>query len=174
MDILEYKQKYFDNNICPPGEHHFVAVYLLNKFKRIPDYINPDGMKGKCGDVIFENKDKSFCIEVKIGKTSFSFSKSENNSWFVYKKSTFPSYLIALTNNYLFIIKWNDFSDVFIRLKNPQIINSKSGNSRRISEKELKDNLKNDSVFDLNSPNVENEIEKKFKTINKEIENVYK
>ncbi|MBO7612397.1 MAG: hypothetical protein J6S81_01065, partial [Treponema sp.] len=103
ISLSEYNKLYFDTKECIPGEHHFVAVYLLSKFNRIPDYLNPDGMKDKCGDIVFENKTKQFSIEVKIGKTSFCFSKNETNSWFTDDKTEpFPNYLIALTQNYLF------------------------------------------------------------------------
>ncbi len=36
-----------------PGEHHFCSIYLLNKFNRLPDYINPDGTKCITGDIVF-------------------------------------------------------------------------------------------------------------------------
>ncbi|MBQ6028885.1 MAG: hypothetical protein IJL24_05080, partial [Treponema sp.] len=155
-----------------PGEHHFVAIYLLSKFNRIPDYINPDGTKGICGDIVFENKEKTFSIEVKIGKTSFSFSKNETNSWFINKKPPFPNYLIALTKNYLFIIKWKKFSDTFIGLKEPKRIESKSGNSKKISEKELLMTC-NKEAFKI-EPKGEEKINDKFKILNAEIEKVFK
>ena len=66
ISLSEYKKYYFDTEKCIPGEHHFVAVYLLNKFKKIPDYLNPDGMKGKCGDIVFENKNKNIEKQLKI------------------------------------------------------------------------------------------------------------
>ena len=34
ISLSEYKKYYFDTEKCIPGEHHFVAVYLLNKFKK--------------------------------------------------------------------------------------------------------------------------------------------
>ena len=54
ISLLKYKDLYFDKKKCIPGEHHFVAVYLLPKFNKIPDFLNPDGTKGKCGDIVFE------------------------------------------------------------------------------------------------------------------------
>ncbi len=174
ITLSKYKELYFDKKECIPGEHHFVAVYLLNKFNKIPDYLNPDGMKGKCGDIVFESKNKNsakqLSVEVKIGKSSFCFSKNETNSWFVEKDKTelLPNYLIALTQNYLFIIDWKRFSDLFIKLKNPIKIHSKSGNSKKISEAELLNEFKNDS-FEINTEKEEN-IEIRFDIINKEIE----
>ncbi|MBR4248199.1 MAG: hypothetical protein IKQ13_14565 [Treponema sp.] len=172
ISLSEYKKLYFDTKKCIPGEHHFVAVYLLSKFNRIPDYLNPDGMKDKCGDIVFENKTKQFSIEVKIGKTSFCFSKNETNSWFTDDKTEpFPNYLIALTQNYLFIIEWKKFSDLFVRLKKPKMILSKSGNSSRISEKELLSEVRNYS-FKIDTSK-EEDIKTCFDRINKEIEKLW-
>ena len=172
LTLSEYKKRYFDPKKCIPGEHHFVAVYLLSKFRRIPDYVNPDGTKGVCGDIVFENGDgkKRFSIEVKIGKTSFCFSKNETNSWFVDKTGPFPNYLIVLTKYYLFVIEWKKFSNLFIK-ENPKRIESKSGNSNRISEKKLLSKFKNDS-FEIDVAK-EKDIKVYFDKLNKEIENVY-
>lgn len=174
LSISEYKRFYFDTSKKIPGEHHFVAVYLLNKFNRIPDYLNPDGTKGICGDIVFTDKcnKKSFSIEVKLGKTSFCFSKKENNSWFIDKTEPVPNYLIALTQNRLFIIKWHLFSDFFIKLKNPRKIESKSGNSLRISEMDLLAEFKKCS-FEIDSAR-EEDINESFNELNKEIENFWK
>ena len=100
ISLSDYKKTYFDTKKCIPGEHHFVAVYLLNKFNKIPDYLNPDGMKGKCGDIVFESKNskKQISIEVKIGKTGFCFSKNETNFWFV-EKNNDNGYGITLTTD---------------------------------------------------------------------------
>jgi len=174
ISLSEYKKYYFDTEKCIPGEHHFVAVYLLNKFNKITDYLNPDGMKGKCGDIVFESKNtnskKQLSIEVKIGKTGFCFSKNETNFWFVEKnrKEPFPDYLIALTENYLFIVEWEKFSDLFIQLKKPKKIESKTGNSAKIYEKELLSKFSNAS-FKIDMAK-EEDIEACFDKINKEIE----
>ncbi len=175
ITLSRYRKLYFDPKKCIPGEHHFVAVYLLNKFKRIPDYLNPDGTKGVCGDIVFENGDskKSFSVEVKIGKTSFCFSKNETNSWFVDKTGPFPNYLIALTQNYLFIIEWKKFSNLFIRLKNPKRIILKSRNSVCISEEDMLIAFKNSSSsFEIDVAK-EKDIKVCFDKLNKEIEKLY-
>ena len=41
-----------------PGEHHFVALYLVPRlagfsFLGVPHYVNPDGMKASAGDVVY-------------------------------------------------------------------------------------------------------------------------
>ncbi|MBQ1726094.1 MAG: hypothetical protein II039_01765, partial [Treponema sp.] len=96
MSILWYRGRFY-NFFSSPGEHHFCSVYLLNKFNRIPDYINPDGTKGVAGDIVFckrsgptitsqrvkvvnkklakdyeLKKHAEFSIEVKYGKIKFT------------------------------------------------------------------------------------------------------
>ncbi len=168
IGIREYADKYF-NQDCFPGEHHFVAVYLLGKFKKIPDYINPDGTKGVCGDIVFgrKNSNRFFSVEVKIGRTSFCFSKNETNSWFVKKNGPFPNYLIALTRNRLFIIKWDKFSELFIKLVNPQLIDDPHGKSKSISEGDLLTEFAGDS-FEINSAD-EDVINARFDKLNEEV-----
>src|SRR5574344_1019533 len=94
--ISSYVEEYinpFENNDLP-GEHHFVASYLVPKIfritNRIPYYINPDGMKKKPGDIIYDNK---FSIEVKYLKINLTYF--QYNEW-IKKKKERPSYLIAL------------------------------------------------------------------------------
>ena len=168
IGIREYVNNYYSKD-CFPGEHHFVAVYLLRKFASIPDYLNPDGMKGVCGDIVFGKKtdNKFFSVEVKVGKTSFTFSKNENNSWFVNETGPFPDYLIALTRNRLFILKWRDFSELFIKLKNPKLINDSHGKSKSISENDLLTKFASDS-FEINSVD-EKAITARFEKLNAEI-----
>jgi len=64
-----------------PGEHHFVALYLVPRlslfsFLGVPHYVNPDGMKAIAGDVVYFSyaPEKNVCyvptprlkIEVKL------------------------------------------------------------------------------------------------------------
>jgi hypothetical protein len=64
-----------------PGEHHFVALYLVPRltgfsFLGVPHFVNPDGMKASAGDVVFCSyvPEKNICyvpttrlkIEVKL------------------------------------------------------------------------------------------------------------
>ena len=170
ITIQQYKKQYFDNKKPIPGEHHFVAVYLLQYFKQIPDYVNPDGTKNFCGDIGFYKKSELFSIEVKLGKKSFNFSKNENNNWFVYQTHPLPNYLIALTSNYLFIVEWKIFSKIFVYLRDPKLITDGYKNSQSISEKELVNELqklrKKDSFFNLSENNIEARIQVKFDKLN--------
>ncbi len=184
MTILEYKQKYFDDNACPPGEHHFVAVYLLEKFNFIPDYINPDGEKNIPGDIVFCNKekDKIISFEVKVtkkNKKSFTFTAKQFNEWFVYEKKI-PDYLIALTQNYIFIINFSSFIEKYkMNNKVEQIQKGKKRNSSTFSEDCLKQYCSDNESITLVGENIsEEDINQKIRTFfdkfNKEIKNVYK
>ncbi len=118
ISLSTYKELYFNNTKdCIPGEHHFVAVYLLNKFDMIPDYLNPDGMKGALpGDIGFRKGNKTLSIEVKLGKkncmSSISFTASQYEKWFI-KSEEVPDYLIVLIKNSFFVINFNKFIAVY-------------------------------------------------------------
>ena len=173
ISIQEYKTKYLDIKEKIPGEHHFVAVYLLPHFNQIPDYVNPDGTKSFCGDIGFYNNSNLFSIEVKIGKKSFKFSKNENNNWLVKKKEPLPNYLIALTLNYFFVIEWNIFSGIFEKHLHPNIIDDGRKNSLSISENILVSELqaleKDSCFFNLSEKNIEKKIKIRFDELNEEI-----
>ena len=187
MNILEYKEKYIDNNSCPPGEHHFVAVYLLNKFKGfVPDYINPDGEKNIPGDIVFYNdkKNKSISFEVKVSKKnkkSFTFTAKQFNEWFVSEKKI-PDYLIALTQNCLFFIDFPSFIKEYKKGKGKeikQIFDKKKKNSSTFNEACLKRYCSNEEVIELVGENVSKKdinqkIDAVFAKFHGEIENVYK
>jgi hypothetical protein len=201
MSILWYRGRFY-NFFASPGEHHFCSVYLLNKFNRIPDYINPDGTKGVAGDIVFcrrsgptitsqrvkvvnkklakdykLNKHAEFSIEVKYGK--IKFTKDQYNTWFVDKQEK-PDFLIALTDNYLFIIEWNLFEAIYSSKNYPEGNKSISGYSKIISENDLvlfKSLRKDIHYFSLNSSSekkLENKINTRFKKINGLIENKVK
>lgn len=170
IDITEYKKRFYDVKNTP-GEHHFVSVYLLNKFSSIPDYVNPDGTKKVCGDICFKNNDKEFAIEVKFKK--IRFSKTENNNWFVEKKEPLPKYIIILSDNYLFIIPWKDFSDVYNNKFPPKKIEKGNKNSPILSEMDLVNNISKKFIFELKDSDVEKKIINKISEINKEIEEFY-
>ena len=74
------------NGVKSPGEHHFVAAYLVPKLfginQLVPDYINPDGTKGIMGDIVyFKNGNHHLGIEVKF--ETICLTKNEFNSWIV-------------------------------------------------------------------------------------------
>ncbi len=173
ISIQEYKTKYLDIKEKIPGEHHFVAVYLLPYFNQIPDYVNPDGTKNFCGDIGFYNNSNLFSIEVKIGKKSFNFSRNENNNWLVNKTKPLPNYLIALTLNYFFIIEWGIFSSIFEKHRYTGIIKDGHKNSLSISEDKLVSELqkldKNMCFFNLSEKNIERKIKTRFDELNEEI-----
>lgn len=182
ISITDYKKRFYDT--FKPGEHHFCSIYLLNKFNRLPDYINPDGTKQVPGDIVFYKrsedndsikKNNKFSIEVKYGE--IFFTKTQFKMWFVDKKDT-PDFLIALTDNYLFIIEWNIFQEIYLAKKNRRTINA-NGYSKKIPEEELKDSSEIDiQYFKLNETDgkkldvkeLESKIDERFASLNEKIE----
>ena len=191
---ITYYKKRFYNTTLNPGEHHFCSIYLLNKFNRLPDYINPDGTKKVPGDIVFyrrsgpsidvstisspgyndsiKNNDR-FAIEVKYGE--IFFTKTQFNMWFV-DNTDKPDFLIALTDNYLFIIEWDIFQKIYIEKKYPNSLMHIDDYSKKISEEELinSSEMKIDlQYFDLNQKSVkklENKIDNRFVSLNNQIE----
>ena len=204
LSIQCYRGRFLNSFTNPtPGEHHFCSIYLLNKFYRFPDYINPDGTKGVAGDIVFSQRkgpaistqkttitnkklalatygltqNPQFTIEVKYGK--INFTKQQYNTWF--KNNTEkPDFLIALTNNYLFIIEWKTFADIYSSCLYPSGHEIIKGYSKTISEENLikSDKLKeNTDYFYLHSPSeikLENNIDNRFKKLNSLIEKTVK
>ncbi len=108
----DYIEKYL---LCEhtPGEHHFVAAYLLPRVLKIcgvmPDYINPDGMKSVIGDITwFRGNKHHFAIEVKFG--TIRLTKNEFNNWIVCKDSdNHPDVFIGIGKKGLILLSWSDF-----------------------------------------------------------------
>ncbi len=200
LTIQCYKGRFMSSFTSPtPGEHHFCSIYLLNKFNRLPDYINPDGTKGVAGDIVFFQRsgptistqkttinhkklalaaygltqNSKFTIEVKYEK--IKFTKEQYNTWFV-KNSQEPDFLIALTDNYLFIIEWLTFGDIYSSCLYPSGYTEIKGYSKNITEDELIKSGKlreNIDYFNLNSSSekkLENNIDNRFKKLNGLIE----
>ncbi len=180
ITLSKYKKLYFDPKKCIPGEHHFVAVYLLSKFQRIPDYVNPDGTKGSLsGDIGFGNS--TFSIEVKLGKknsmSSISFTASQYEKWFMKSEDKgIPNYLIVLIADSFFIINFPLFVEKYKGRYKSEIKEFKN----RIGKKKNGPSFYKDCIraccdqsserFDLDN---EDGISKRFQELNKEIENVY-
>jgi hypothetical protein len=121
-----YIQKYTleTGGMHSPGEHHFVATYLvpmLHKipFLGVPDYVNPDGMKGIPGDIVYYDRNSKtpwrmkLRIEVKIG--SLKFSRTEYNEWMTDEATANarPQVFIGISNQGLLIGDWDAFADRF-------------------------------------------------------------
>ena len=186
ISITDYKKRFYDT--FKPGEHHFCSIYLLNKFNRLPDYINPDGTKQVPGDIVFYGRSEDsdsikdndrFSIEVKYGE--IFFTKTQFNMWFVDKTDT-PDFLIALTDNYLFIIEWNIFQEIYLDKKYPGTLNDNIDDySKRISAEDLinSSEMKIDiQYFKLNETDgkkldvkeLESKIDERFASLNEKIE----
>lgn len=128
-----------------PGEHHFVATYLVPKLYGInsvvPDYINPDGTKAIIGDVVYyKDEQHHFGIEVKLG--TVRLTKNEFNSWIVNDDQTrWPDLFLGIGSKGLALSSWVDFRNSYIsavRSKDPKWIRAEIaagyGPSKRVDE----------------------------------------
>jgi hypothetical protein len=109
-----------------PGEHHFVATYLLPKLYEIngliPDYVNPDGMKSIIGDVVYyQDEQHHFGIEVKLG--TVRLTRREFNDWIVSEDPTgWPSLFLGVGRKGIALSTWSDFRTSYtasVVAKNP-------------------------------------------------------
>jgi len=108
-----------------PGEHHFVATYLLPKLYSlnniVPDYVNPDGTKGIVGDVVyFRNGYHHFGIEVKF--EVIRLTKNEFNSWIVdTDSSNHPNLFLGVGTAGIIILPWADFRNDYLKSINQRV-----------------------------------------------------
>ena len=128
------------NGVRSPGEHHFVAVYLLPRLfsinKIVPDFINPDGTKKIKGDIIyFENGGHHFGIEVKF--ETICLTKNEYNSWIVKEgKSNHPEVFIGIGTSGIIILSWHKFREAYLSavgIVSPRSISSGYGPQKSIN-----------------------------------------
>lgn len=103
-----------------PGEHHFVATYLLPRVveicNRVPNYVNPDGTKGITGDIVFiDDRSRERGIEVKVD--TIRLTKTEFNPWIASRRpSRWPLLFIGLAIEGLVLLPWGDFRHEYIRM----------------------------------------------------------
>ena len=101
-----------------PGEHHFVAAYLLPKLYQlngvVPDYVNPDGTKGLIGDVVYFKDGSHRCgIEVKLG--TIRLTRNEYNKWIVGDdKTCWPNVFLGVCSAGLILLSWPKFRALYI------------------------------------------------------------
>jgi hypothetical protein len=101
-----------------PGEHHFVATYLVPTLyslnKAVPDYVNPDGTKGIFGDVVYFRDNKHhFGIEVKLDV--IRLTKGEFNKWIVSPTGRKrPNVFIGVGGNGIALTTWKSFRRAYI------------------------------------------------------------
>lgn len=101
-----------------PGEHHFVATYLLPKLYEIngivPDYVNPDGTKSIIGDVVYYRDEKHhFGIEVKLG--TVRLTKREFNDWIVDEDPEFwPNLFLGVGRKGIALSSWSEFRTSYV------------------------------------------------------------
>ena len=111
--ITRYMSRSGLNGNRLPGEHHFVAIYLVPKLFQlngiVPDYVNPDGTKGLIGDVIYYKDGAHRCgIEVKLG--TIRLTKNEYNNWIVGNdKKYWPDVYLGVGSSGLVLLTWPEF-----------------------------------------------------------------
>ena len=115
----DYIEKYIINAEPVPGEHHFVALYLIpllyKLFKCVPDYANPDGTKGIPGDVVFNSFKRNLKIEVKFDK--IRLTKNEYNNWIKdYRSDKCPNIFIGISQAGNSILPWWKFRNFYIEI----------------------------------------------------------
>lgn len=130
-----------------PGEHHFVATYLVpllfSVVSKVPAYVNPDGMKDVKGDIVYySNNAHVLGIEVKLTKTGLS--KKEFNNWILDDDhKLWPEIFIGIDTLGLIIAPWSEFREVYVSTLNCDNIVSnlmpiqksgKYGPSRRLNK----------------------------------------
>jgi hypothetical protein len=104
-----------------PGEHHFVAVYLLPKLLRfypeVPDYVNPDGTKKIIGDIVYyKDGQHHFGIEAKLA--TIRLTASEFNAWIRLEDRTkHPHVFLAVGTEGLVLQTWSRFRHVYMTLE---------------------------------------------------------
>lgn len=101
-----------------PGEHHFVSAYLVPRLfklnQRVPDYINPDGMKGIIGDIVYyKDHEHQFGIEAKLD--TVRLTKGEFNEWVVNTDpSRWPHTFIGIGTSGIGLCSWAEFRAAYI------------------------------------------------------------
>jgi hypothetical protein len=104
-----------------PGEHHFVAVYLLPKVMKIydcvPDFVNPDGTKKIIGDIVYyKDGQHHFGIEAKLKE--IRLTAAEFNNWILLTNSAkHPDVFVAIGTSGLILQAWSRFRAVYRGLK---------------------------------------------------------
>ncbi len=150
----DYIDKYISDTggMHIPGEHHFVAIYLvpkLSSYLGVPDFVNPDGMKGIPGDIVYYGRDSTtkpwpmrLGIEVKIG--SLKFSRTEYNDWMTEgaRNRKRPHLFIGIARQGMLIGDWDTFASRFKSVAYPgntapELLDVKSNAERYTLTREL-------------------------------------
>lgn len=118
----EYIRDYISNPRLEkvPGEHHFVAAYLVPRLFKItgnvPDQINPDGSKSLVGDILYQDLNGcQLCIEVKLQK--ICLTKNEYNSSICASDRTqWPDLFIGICSKGIVVLEWECFRGSYLEL----------------------------------------------------------
>ena len=97
-----------------PGEHHFVAVYLLPKLYSIngtiPDYVNPDGTKRILGDIVYF-KDGAHFLGIEVKVETIRLTANEFNNWILETDAEkHPNVFVGVGTKGLVLQSWRRFN----------------------------------------------------------------
>lgn len=119
----EYIRNYIRNPRLEkvPGEHHFVAAYLVPRlFKitgKVPDQINPDGSKSLVGDILYQDLNGcQLCIEVKLQriwltKNEYNLSIHDDSD-----RTQWPDLFIGICSEGIVVMEWEHFQKSYREL----------------------------------------------------------
>lgn len=125
--MLETYSKYIaayiigaEDDLPRPGEHHFVAVYLLPRLnqitKRIPYYVNPDGMKHATGDVIYRSGAR-LRLSVEAKYDVVRLTTKEFNESICGAEREWPAVFIGVCAQGLVIFEWRQLRRTYLKWK---------------------------------------------------------
>jgi hypothetical protein len=127
-----------------PGEHHFIALYVLPRltpFLGVPHYVNPDGMKSSAGDLVFNSYEvnKIACyvpaprlkIEVKLenprkGSTALTrlqYYHSIRHEWRPEERGDpelsdcpeQPDLFLSVSKHGIAVMPWSNFREIYVQ-----------------------------------------------------------
>lgn len=104
-----------------PGEHRFVAAYLLPRLnqvtKRMPYYVNSDGMKRIAGDVVYYSGAR-LCLSFEVKYNVVPLTNNEFNRGICEREGKdWPTVFIGVCAEGLVILEWREFRRRYLRLK---------------------------------------------------------
>lgn len=113
--VKDYMQLHQKESEFDPGEHFFVAMYLLPRIMEIvntrnlglPRYVNPDGGKDKMGDIVWPSQHS---IEVKYGG-AFKFTATQAKKFLKGGESLDRQYLLHVHRERMLFMKMSIFVD---------------------------------------------------------------
>jgi hypothetical protein len=107
-----------------PGEHHFVATYLLPHLNRItrviPYFVNPDGMKRVPGDVVYFSGNRlTLSVEVKYCQIRLT-AREFNAGICGTERVHWPTVFLGICENGIYLATWAVFRRRYLQTAYPE------------------------------------------------------